>query len=78
MMLHAAQKMARSVVGLVGVAADPDFITDLVMPKLSKETKATIEREGSAEFEWGGKTYSLSKVHRLRSCCVCWILPEGT
>jgi len=61
-MLHAAQKMAKSVVGLVGVAADPDFTEDLVMPNLSEDVKKKIMDEGSSEFEWGGKTYTLTKT----------------
>mmetsp|Transcript_16155 Transcript_16155/g.31892 ORF Transcript_16155/g.31892 Transcript_16155/m.31892 type:complete len:352 (-) Transcript_16155:540-1595(-) len=61
-MLHVAKKMAASVVGLVGVAADPDFTEDLVMPKLSEEIKQKIFSEGSSEFEWGGKTYTLTKT----------------
>lgn len=42
-------------------AADPDFITDLVMPSLGEDIKKKI-MEGQSSFEWGGKTYSLSKV----------------
>lgn len=60
-MIHAAQKMAASVVGLVGVAADPDFTEDLVLPKLSAEVKDRIYKEGQANFEWGGKPYTLTK-----------------
>jgi hypothetical protein len=42
-------------------AADPDFITDLVMPSLGDDVKKKI-MAGSSSFEWGGKTYELSKV----------------
>lgn len=59
--MHAAQKMAASVVGLVGIAADPDFTEDVVLPKLSEEIKNKIYSEGQADFEWGGKPYTLTK-----------------
>mmetsp|Transcript_45608 Transcript_45608/g.110997 ORF Transcript_45608/g.110997 Transcript_45608/m.110997 type:complete len:160 (+) Transcript_45608:3-482(+) len=60
-MLHAAEKMPASVVGLVGIAADPDFTEDVVLPKLSEEIKKKIQAEGAADFEWGGKQYTLTQ-----------------
>lgn len=60
-MLHVAEKMAASVVGLVGIAADPDFTEDVVLPKLSEEIKKKIYAEGMSNFEWGGKQYTLTK-----------------
>mmetsp|Transcript_54094 Transcript_54094/g.143125 ORF Transcript_54094/g.143125 Transcript_54094/m.143125 type:complete len:351 (-) Transcript_54094:708-1760(-) len=60
-MLHAARMRPDLVKGLVGVAADPDFTEAVVLPALSSDVKAKIEREGIAEIEWGGKPYTLSK-----------------
>jgi len=60
-MLHAAMMRPAMVKGLVGVAADPDFTEAIVLPALSSDVKARIEREGVAEIEWGGKPYTLSR-----------------
>ena len=38
--------------GLVGVAADPDFTETLIRPTLSPETLAEIEEKGIADFQW--------------------------
>jgi hypothetical protein len=43
-MLHTAQIKADKVLGLVGVAADPDFTETLVWPALDEETKAKVSR----------------------------------
>merc|ERR1719258_699263 len=47
--------------GLVGVAADPDFTETLVWPALDDETKAKVMADGIAEISWGGKPYTISK-----------------
>ena len=52
-MLHAAQKKPDTVMGLVGVAADPDFTETLVWPALDETTKAKVMAEGIAEISWG-------------------------
>lgn len=61
-MLHSAQMKPDSVLGLVGVAADPDFTETLVWPALDEETKAKVMSEGIAEISWGGKPYTISKA----------------
>lgn len=60
-MLHAAKSRPEPVKGLVGVAADPDFTEAVVLPALSSDVKAKIEKDGVADIEWGGKPYTLSK-----------------
>lgn len=52
-MLHAAQKKPDTVMGLVGVAADPDFTETLVWPALDDATKDKVMAEGIAEISWG-------------------------
>jgi len=60
-MLHVAQRKADYIMGLVGVAADPDFTETLVWPALDDETKAKVMADGIAEISWGGKPYTISK-----------------
>jgi len=60
-MLHAAQDKSDMVIGLVGVAADPDFTETLVWPALDEATKEKVMAEGIAEISWGGKPYTISK-----------------
>jgi pimeloyl-ACP methyl ester carboxylesterase len=57
-MLHAAQKKPDTVIGLVGVAADPDFTETLVWPALDETTKAKVMAEGIAEISWGECAYA--------------------
>mmetsp|Transcript_47839 Transcript_47839/g.119578 ORF Transcript_47839/g.119578 Transcript_47839/m.119578 type:complete len:332 (+) Transcript_47839:54-1049(+) len=62
-MLHVALQAPKDTVyGLVGVAADPDFTTDLVLPSLSEETLAKIKKEGSAMIKWGNNEYTMSQT----------------
>jgi len=61
-MMQVAVQNPKAVVGCVGVAADPDFTTDLVIPSLSKETLDKIDKDGAAEITWGKAQYTLSKV----------------
>ena len=61
-MLHAAQSKPEKIMGLVGVAADPDFTETLVWPALDDDTKAKVMAEGIAEISWGGKPYTISKA----------------
>ena len=37
--MHVAQRLPKMIKGLVGIAADPDFTTDVVLPKLDDATK---------------------------------------
>ncbi|KAJ1486294.1 Alpha/Beta hydrolase protein [Baffinella frigidus] len=57
--MHVAQRCSE-VKGLVGVAADPDFTTDVVLPKLDDATKAKIANDGKATITWGENEYILS------------------
>lgn len=45
-MLLAARARPRRVVGLLGVAAAPDFTEDLILPLLSPSDRETLERNG--------------------------------
>ena len=47
-MLHAAQSKPEKIMGLVGVAADPDFTETLVWPALDDDTKAKVMAEYDA------------------------------
>ena len=60
-MLHTAQMRSSKILGLVGVAADPDFTETLVWPALDEDTKRKVMAEGIAEISWGGKPYTISK-----------------
>jgi pimeloyl-ACP methyl ester carboxylesterase len=63
-MLHTAQMRPDSVMGLVGVAADPDFTETLIRPALAErnpEVLAEIESKGIADFDWAGKPYTMTK-----------------
>ena len=60
-MLHTAQMRSSKILGLVGVAADPDFTETLVWPALDEDTKKKVMAEGIAEISWGGKPYTISK-----------------
>jgi len=63
-MLHTAQMRPDSVMGLVGVAADPDFTETLIRPALEErnpEVLAEIESKGIADFDWAGKPYTMTK-----------------
>ena len=54
-MLHTAQMRSDKVLGLVGVAADPDFTETLVWPALDEATKEKVMAEGIAgEFVYAG------------------------
>lgn len=46
MMLLLARARPERIVGLIGIAAAPDFTEDLIIPNLAKEDVATIERTG--------------------------------
>jgi len=48
-MLHVAQRKADYIMGLVGVAADPDFTETLVWPALDDETKAKVMADGMCD-----------------------------
>eukprot|EP00960_Hanusia_phi_P063634 765523-Hanusia_phi.AAC.6 len=61
-MLHTAQWRKDSIVGLVGVAADPDFTETLVWPALEDSVKAEIENKGLAVITWAGKPYTVTKA----------------
>lgn len=53
-----------AVLGLVGVAADPDFTETLIRPALSPETLAEIEAKGIADFQWSRPSpYTLHPKH---------------
>jgi pimeloyl-ACP methyl ester carboxylesterase len=58
--MHVAQRLPKMIKGLVGIAADPDFTTDVVLPKLDDATKSKIKDEGSAVITWGENKYMLT------------------
>jgi len=60
--IQLAKAAGKTVQGIVGVAADPDFTTDIVLPSLPIETIDRIQTEGSAKITWGNAQYELSKV----------------
>mmetsp|Transcript_15660 Transcript_15660/g.35867 ORF Transcript_15660/g.35867 Transcript_15660/m.35867 type:complete len:255 (-) Transcript_15660:78-842(-) len=59
--LHVALKRKDLVRGLVGIAADPDFTTDVVLPELDDSIKEKIQKDGSAMISWGVSEYTISK-----------------
>jgi len=68
-MLHTAQMRSDKVLGLVGVAADPDFTETLVWPALDEATKEKVMAEGIA-----GKSVRLCVCMCVYVCvcaCVC-------
>jgi len=60
-MMHVALQRPQLVKGLVGMAADPDFTTDVVMPVLDDKTKRQIRETGLADIQWGVNKYTLSQ-----------------
>lgn len=60
--IQVAKANKEVVKGIVGVAADPDFTTDIVLPMLSAETIDKINNQGYAVISWGNSEYELSKV----------------
>ena len=73
-MLHSAQMKPDSVLGLVGVAADPDFTETLVWPALDEETKAKVSvclRASEEARECGVHSVISVKVCVNMSVCVC-------
>ncbi|EKX37951.1 hypothetical protein GUITHDRAFT_115922 [Guillardia theta CCMP2712] len=56
-----ATDVSNKVRGLVGIAADPDFTTDVVLPELDDTVKEKIQKDGSAMISWGVSEYTISK-----------------
>jgi len=59
--MHVALRLPKQVKGIVGVAADPDFTTDVVLPVLDDETKQKIKDTGMANIVWGLNQYTISQ-----------------
>lgn len=59
--MHVAIKLPKQVKGIVGVSADPDFTTDVVLPALDAETKKKIRDTGMADIVWGLNQYTISQ-----------------
>lgn len=61
-MLHVAMRLPHRVVGVVGVNVSVDFTEDLVVPKMTEEQLAEMDKSGMVNMEWGYTSYPIGKA----------------